>query len=78
LNEEARAALRAAGVSQAAWARHNYYADGRWGGDACGCPDSRCIGFHHDEQDDCGCLAVLLADMARESAASAVSEVTPK
>jgi hypothetical protein len=31
-----------------------------WYGDACGCTDDRCIGYHHDEDDDCGCLPVLL------------------
>ncbi len=61
LNEDAKAALRDAGVSQAAWARANYYDDGGWCGDACGCPDDRCIGFHHFEGEECGCLQVLLA-----------------
>jgi hypothetical protein len=61
LNEDAKAALRDAGVSQAAWARANYSTDDRWPGDACGCPDSRCIGYHHDEDEECGCLPVLLA-----------------
>ena len=60
LNEDAKTALREAGVSQAAWARANYYSDGRWHGDACGCPDDRCIGYHHDEDGECGCLQVLL------------------
>lgn len=62
LNEDARAALRCAGISEAAWARHNDYKTGRWGGDVCGCPDDRCIGYHHDAQDDCQCLLTLLAD----------------
>jgi hypothetical protein len=60
LNAAAKAALRDAGISQAAWARHNVYSDGRWGGDACGCPDDRCIGYHHDAAADCGCIEVLL------------------
>jgi len=63
LNDAARAALRDAGISQAAWARAQGFADGRWHGDACGCPDDRCIGFHH-HGDECGCLAVLLAELA--------------
>lgn len=63
LNEAARTALRDAGVSQAAWARHHGYVDGRWFGDACGCPDDHCIGYHHDEHDECNCLAELLADL---------------
>jgi hypothetical protein len=60
LNGPAKAALRDAGVSQAAWARANYFPDGRWGGDACGCPDDRCINHHHDGAEECGCLKVLL------------------
>lgn len=66
LTTEARDALRAAGVSQAAWARHHGYADGRWFGDACGCPDDRCIGYHHDAQDECGCLPALLGELRGE------------
>jgi hypothetical protein len=60
LNAAAKATLRDHGVSQAAWARANF-ADGRWHGDACGCTDDRCIGYHHDEHDDCGCLPALLS-----------------
>lgn len=37
--------------------------DGVWRGDRCGCPDDRCRdGYHHDVDDDCGCLTALLAD----------------
>lgn len=64
LNADARTILRDAGMSQAEWCRHNGYPVGKWGGDACGCPDDRCIGYHHDEQDDCGCLAALLAEVS--------------
>ena len=61
LNSEAREQLRTAGISQAQWARR-YFQDGRWHGDACGCPDDRCIGYHHDANDECGCLPALLAE----------------
>lgn len=65
LNEAARDTLRSAEVTQAAWIRH-HFGDGAttWHGDACGCPDRRCIGHHHDAQDDCQCLLVLLPDIA--------------
>lgn len=66
LNAIAKAALKAYGISQADWARRNFYSDGHWGGDACGCPDDRCIGYHHDGPDNCGCLPVLLEQMAVE------------
>jgi hypothetical protein len=64
LNTEAREQLRNAGISVAQWARENYFADSRWHGDACGCPDDRCIGFHHDEDGECGCLPALLSSRA--------------
>lgn len=70
LNEAARDALADAGITQAAWFRSQGYADGRWGGDACGCPDDRCAGFHHDPDEECGCLRVLLADLTRPAGPS--------
>ena len=66
----AKATLRAAGVTQAALARR-YFADGKWHGDACGCPDSRCIGYHHDASEECGCLPAVLDEIRAERAASA-------
>lgn len=61
LNATAKATLREAGISQAAWARANWMRDGRWSGDQCGCPDTRCAnGFHHLGTDDCSCLPVLI------------------
>lgn len=62
LNAAAKAALSNAQISRPAWARHHGFADGRWRGDACGCPDDRCAGYHHDEHEECGCLAVLLEE----------------
>ena len=62
LNATAKSRLRDVRISQAGWARHHGYSDGRWYGDACGCPDDRCIGYHHDETDECGCLNVLLEE----------------
>lgn len=59
LTHQAKTALRDAGVSQAAWARQHFL-DGKWHGDRCGCPDDRCIGYHHDDEDDCQCLPALL------------------
>jgi hypothetical protein len=67
LNAAAKAALRDAGVSQAAWARERF-GESRWHGGACGCTDDRCIGFHHDEHEECGCLPVLLASYLTERA----------
>jgi len=50
-------------VTVAGYVRH-WFPDGVWRGDACGCPDDRCIGYHHDEADDCGCLGVTLGEYA--------------
>lgn len=63
LNSYARDTLRAANVSVAAWTRQCFGADATtWYGDACGCPDDRCIGHHHADPHDCNCLTVLLED----------------
>jgi hypothetical protein len=62
LNAAARAAIRDAGFTPAQWATMWGYPDGKWGGDACGCPDDRCIGYHHDGPDDCECLETMLGD----------------
>ena len=61
LNPTARQELRDYGVSQSAWAR-KWFTDGKWHGDSCGCPDDRCIGFHHDGPSDCLCLTTLLSE----------------
>jgi hypothetical protein len=83
LNAAAKAALRDAGVTQAGWSRHWFPYNavpgdasteiGRpvWLGDKCGCTDDRCIGYHHDEDGDCGCLPVLLGQYLTESRARA-------
>jgi hypothetical protein len=73
LNASAKAALRDAGVSQAEWARANWSADGRWHGDACGCPDDRCIGCHHYDDEECGCLRTLLPQYLAGSTAFATA-----
>lgn len=46
-------------VTIAGYVRH-YFPDGQWRGDACGCTDDRCIDFHHDANEECGCLPALL------------------
>lgn len=53
----------------AGYVRHEGYKTAEsWGGDRCGCPDARCIGFHHYDATDCGCLPVLLDQYAQEIA----------
>ena len=46
LNAAARAELTAAGISVADWIAASG-GSGTWHGDACGCTDDRCIGYHH-------------------------------
>jgi hypothetical protein len=47
INQQGRDTLADYGVTQAQWLR--LYPDC----DNCGCPDDRCIGFHHDRDGDC-------------------------
>lgn len=64
LTLDAAQTLRWAGVSQADWAMR-WFGQPTWHGDSCGCPDDRCIGHHHDEDDACGCLHSLLSELHR-------------
>jgi hypothetical protein len=50
-------------VTIAGYVRY-WFDDGVWHGDSCGCPDDRCIGFHHEGPDDCHCLEVTLGEYA--------------
>lgn len=70
LNAQAKEALRWAGITQVAWAREHCGGDRRYG-DACGCPDDRCIGFHHVRATDCHCLPALIGEylLARKAVA---------
>ena len=52
-------------VTIAGYTRH-FFPDGKWHGDACGCIDDRCIGYHHDNEDDCGCLEPCLDIYVKE------------
>ena len=61
LNTDACEQIGNAEISPAQWARHHFQ-DGIWHGDACGCADDRCVGYHHDAHDDCRCLPALLAE----------------
>ena len=59
----ARSTIRDHGITIAEYVRKaGGSTDGDWHGDRCGCSDDRCIGFHHDENEDCGCLPVLLEE----------------
>lgn len=67
LNHTARETLRAAGLGPTAWAkRHGYESADAWGGDECGCPDDRCIGYHHDADEECSCLPALIQELRRD------------
>jgi hypothetical protein len=60
LSAGARNLLSCYGITARQWAIIQGQPDGKWYGDACGCNDDRCIGYHHDKNDDCGCLPALL------------------
>lgn len=73
LTKEARETIRWSGITIAAYIRDQApYSgqDGRtWRGDKCGCIDDRCVGYHHDEHDECGCLPVLIDETKQRIAA---------
>lgn len=72
LNHEARETLRAAGFTTREWAQlHGYASAGEWRGDECGCTDDRCIGYHHDENEECQCLPALIEEQRRQERATA-------
>lgn len=73
MNAEARQRLDAAGISLAEWSRR-HSASSTWHGDKCGCPDDRCIGYHHDALEPCGCLQALIGEYEAEKAANAEAE----
>ena len=61
LTAEAKNELRSCNITELAWARQ-FFADGKWHGDKCGCPDDRCGGYHHEENEDCRCISALIED----------------
>lgn len=78
LNPAARESLEAAGIDPAEWIRTggswtgSPSVDGQWHGDQCGCTDRRCIGYHHQSDEDCGCLPVLIATYQRNQQAARI------
>lgn len=68
LHRAARETLRAYGYSEATWSFY-WTGDRSWRGDACGCTDDRCVGYHHDVDEHCGCLPALLVDPYYNSSA---------
>ena len=76
LNSTARATLRAHGLGPTAWAVAQGYADAAsWRGDVCGCSDDRCIGYHHDENEECGCLPATIEQHEKDLAARAAGKI---
>lgn len=55
INRDALQDIRWAGLTRAQYVAE-YSTDGTWYGDRCGCPDDRCIGYHHLADQECGCL----------------------
>lgn len=63
LTRQAREQIKASGITIADYVRGAFPYSETWRGDVCGCFDDRCIGYHHDERDDCGCIAPCIADV---------------
>jgi hypothetical protein len=62
MDTNAQRIIQRAGLTVSAYIAH-HSPDGVWRGDSCGCTDDRCIGYHHHNQHDCGCLPVLIDDV---------------
>lgn len=71
LNDEARFLLQGHDITETDWARYWHGGKTAWGGDACGCPDDRCIGYHHVSTEPCGCLRVLIREYDEAQAEAA-------
>lgn len=56
-------------VTIAGYVRREGDLGGKWRGDSCGCPDDRCVDYHHDEWEDCQCLPAVLERWVREQQA---------
>jgi hypothetical protein len=56
MRRSAIAKLKQSGVTRYAYVDYYFGPGATWGGDRCGCVDDRCIGFHHDQTQECGCL----------------------
>jgi len=71
LTPDAKATIRAYGLTIAEYVRSQGYSDGEWRGDACGCFDDRCKdGFHHELDDECQCLPAILDELRKAEAQS--------
>lgn len=72
LGRAARYEITSWGLSVAGYIRGVGWGDGKWHGDVCGCPDDRCVEYHHDAHEACGCLAHHIRTMleARDAAAT--------
>jgi hypothetical protein len=88
LSSAARGVLADAGVSIREWVTYGgwlvevlsgsderqWVPETEWRGDECGCTDDRCVGYHHDEHEECPCLPALLEDLAQKREAYLVWE----
>lgn len=84
LNSEARRVLADAGITVRDWITYGgwltdvtdeagnreWIPETEWRGDECGCTDDRCIGHHHDENEECGCLPALIEEHRKQERAS--------
>lgn len=59
LSRTARTEIRDSGLTIVGYVRYHMGGE-TWCGDRCGCTDNRCVGHHHDDPDDCGCLPILI------------------
>lgn len=89
LNPQARSTLADAGITVRDWIAYGgwlkedtddagdrrWVPETEWRGDECGCTDDRCIDYHHDAGEECGCLPVLIENRAKDREAYDIWEV---
>lgn len=62
LSTDARHTIERAGITVTEYAAQ-FWDDRKWHGSACGCPDDRCAGHHHDDDAICQCITALLREL---------------
>ena len=66
LGRPARQRIAEAGVSVAEYVAAPGWLLPGWHGSRCGCPDDRCLGYHHEADEPCPCLEGVLERLRSE------------